>query len=191
VTTETKQRLTIEEYLALERASEERHDYLDGEMLLMRGGNLHHSRISRNVFTSLHSQLGDGDREVFVNTMRVRTPTDLFTYPDIIVTSRNARYDDDEFDTLLEPLVIIEILSPRTEAYDRTTKLPHYRTIPSLTEIALITQDRVHIERWDRQAEGQWLVEDIEDIGRTLDLPSIDCKLPLARIYRRVVFAED
>ena len=186
MTTETKQRLTIEEYLALERASEERHGYLDGEMVVVSGGGLHHSRTSRNVFTSLHSQLRGGDREVFVNAMRVRTPTDLFTYPDIIVTSKNARYDDHEFDTLLEPLVIIEILSPRTEAYDRTTKLPHYRTIPSLTEIALITQDRVHIERWERQAEGQWLVEDIEDIGRTLDLPAVGCTLALSDVYDRV-----
>lgn len=186
MTTSTKQRLTIQEYLVLERASEERHDYLDGEMFVVGVFNLCHSRISRNVFTSLHRQLGDGDREVFVNAMRVRTPTDFFTYPDIIVTFENARYDDAELDTLLEPLVIVEILSPRTEAYDRTTKLAHCRTIPSLTEIALIDQDRIHVERWDRQPDGRWLVEKIEDVGRTLDLLSIGCTLALSDVYDRV-----
>jgi Uma2 family endonuclease len=188
--TEPNQRLTIAEYLALERASELKHDYLDGEMFAMTGASRSHNRIVLNLGIELDAQLQDRDCEVFVNEMRVRTPTDLFTYPDAVVSCWRSRFDDSNLDTLLTPVVIFEVLSPSAESYDRTTKLSHYRTIPSLAEVAFIAQDRIHVEHWIRQADAQWLVREIEDLGQDLDLPSIHCKLPLARVYRRV-FAGD
>jgi|SRR5215213_10123537 len=189
--TEPNPRLTIAEYLALERASEIKHDYLEGEMFAMTGASRPHNRIVLNLGIDLDAQVQDRDCDVYVNEMRVRTPTDLFTYPDAVVSCWKARFDDSALDTLLTPVVIFEVLSHSTESYDRSTKLPHYQTIHSLAEIVLIAQDRVHVERWARQNGGWRLIEEIEDLRKTLDLPSIDCKLPLARIYRRVVFAED
>lgn len=188
--TEPTRHLSITEYLALERASQTKHEYLDGEMFAMSGASRQHNRIAVDTGTYLAVQTEDRGCEVFLSDMRIRTPSDLYTYPDISVVCGEARFEDAEFDTLLNPIVIFEVLSRSTQSYDRGTKLSHYMTIPSLAEIVLIAQDRVHVEHWVRQADGQWLVRELENLGQDLDLPSICCKLPLARIYRRV-FAED
>lgn len=188
--TEPTRHLSITEYLVLERASEMKHEYLDGEMFAMTGASRNHNRIAVDTGTDLAAQTEDQGCEVFICDMRIRTPSDLFTYPDISVVCSEARFEDTELDTLLNPVVIFEVLSRSTESYDRSTKLSHYRTIPSLAEVVFIAQDRAHVEQWVRQADGQWLVREIDGMGKNLDLPSIHCTLPLARIYRRV-FAED
>lgn len=184
--TEPTRHLSIAEYLALERASETKHEYLDGEMFAMTGASRNHNLVSGNAFASFHSQLKGRRCEAYHGDMRVRTGDNLFTYPDVVVVCGPPQFDDTELDTLLNPTLLIEVLSKSTESYDRGAKLIHYRTTPSLTEILLIAQDRAHIERWERQADSQWLVEDIDDIGRTLDLPSIGCTLALSDVYDRV-----
>lgn len=180
-------RLTIQEYLTLERQAETRSDYLDGEMFAMSGASRKHNLISGNVFAALHGQLAGRNCEIYAADMRVRTPGDLFTYPDVAAVCGEPRFEDEEVDTLLNPVLIIEVLSKSTEAYDRLTKLDHYRMISSVTEIVLVAQDRPRIEHWRRQGDGQWLVEDIEDLGRTIELASIHCRLPLETIYQRVL----
>jgi Uma2 family endonuclease len=184
---EPRQRLTIQDYLTLERQSETRSDYLDGEMFAMTGASRQHNRIVLNLAFSLDSQLGEKGCEVFASEMRVRTPTNLFTYPDVAVACGEVRYEDSEIDTLLNPIVVIEVLSKSTEAYDRVTKLAHYKTIPSLAEILLIAQNQPHVEHWMRQPDDRWLVEERNEVGQTLDLPSIGCTLAMAEIYRRVI----
>ncbi len=185
--TDPKQRLTVQEYLTLERQSETRNDYLAGEMLSMTGASRKHNLITANILAALHSQLADRACEVYASDMRVRTPSGLFTYPDVVAVCGEPRFDDNEFDTLLNPALVVEILSRSTEAYDRLTKLDHYRTIPSLDEILFVAQDRPHVEHWLRQEDGRWLIEEIDDLDRSLDLPSLRCTLALRTVYRRVI----
>lgn len=182
---EPRRRLTIESYLAFERQAETRHEYLDGEIVAMTGASRRHNRITLNIALALESQLEDRDCEVFVNEMRVLTPTRLFAYPDVVVACGPARFDDSEFDTLLNPILIVEVLSKSTEAYDRITKLSHYRSIPSLAEVLLVAQDGVHVEQLIRQPGNEWLFRESDDLETSLDLPSLGCRLDLRRVYRK------
>lgn len=183
---EPKQRLTIEEYLAFERQSETRNDYLDGEIFAMTGASRSHNRITLNIALALEMALGERDCEVFANEMRVLTPTHLFTYPDIVVACSPIQFDDSELDTLLNPALVVEVLSKSTEAYDRVTKLSHYRTIPSLSEVLLVAQDKVHVEQFIRQNETEWLFRESDDFEKSLELPSLGLNLDLRRVYRKV-----
>lgn len=184
--TDPKQRLTVQDYLILERRAETKSDYLDGETFAMTGASRKHNLISMNVAASLHAQLAGSPCEVYASDMRVRTPTDLLTYPNVVAVCGEPRFNDGEFDTLLNPILVAEVLSPSTQAYDRLTKLDHYRTIPSLAELAFIAQDRPWVEHWLRREDGRWLIEELADLGRLLDLPCVRCRLPLEAIYRRV-----
>jgi Uma2 family endonuclease len=183
--TEPHQRLTIQEYLALERQSETKNDYLDGEMFAMSGASREHNLVCGDIFGSLLVQLKGSGCEVYASDMRVRTPDDLLTYPDVVVVCGERRFDDSLVDTLLNPILIVEVLSKTTEAYDRLTKLEHYRTTPSLSEILLVAQDRPRVEHWIRQGD-RWGFEDIQDLEATVELPSIRCTLPLKTAYGRV-----
>ena len=179
-------RLSIPEYLAFERQAETKSDYLEGEIFAMAGASRQHNRIVLNLALALETQLEERDCEVFTSEMRVRTPTDLFTYPDVVVVCGPARFDDSDLDTLLNPIVVIEVLSKSTEAYDRVTKLSHYRTIPSLQEILLVAQDKVNVEQLVRQTGSEWLFREVADLELGVELPSIRCALTLRRVYRRV-----
>ena len=185
--TEPKQRLTIQEYLILERQSETKSDYFEGEMFAMTGASREHNLIGVNITSSIHTQLADSACEVYSHDMRVRTPDDLLTYPDVVAVCGEPHFGDGEFDTLLNPTLIVEVLSKSTEVYDRLTKLEHYRTIPSLAEILLVAQDRPRVEHWVRQGDGRWVVEDSQDLAAVIELPSINCRLPLAAVYKRVL----
>jgi Uma2 family endonuclease len=184
--TDPQRRLTIPEYLAFERRGEMKSDYLEGEIFAMAGASRQHNRITLNVALALETQLETRDCEVFASEMRVRTPTDLFTYPDVVVACGPARFEDSELDTLLNPVLIVEVLSKSTEAYDRVTKLAHYRTLPSLREVLLMAQDKVHVEQLVRQAGSEWLFREIDDLAASLELPSVGCSLSLRRVYRKV-----
>jgi Uma2 family endonuclease len=187
MTSEPKRRYSVEDYLALERQAERKSEYLDGEIFAMAGTSRKHGLVAGNVFAALHAQLRDRECEAFTADMRVRIPaTDLFTYPDIVVVCGEPRFDDEELDILLNPTLIVEVLSPTTADYDRGTKFAHYRTLPSLREYLLLAQDRVHAEHWLRQEAGSWLFTETDDASATLGLPSIGCRLPLAEAYAKV-----
>ncbi len=184
---EPKQRLTIESYLTFERQAETRHEYLDGEIFAMAGASRIHNLIVGNTFAAIHNQLKGRPCEPYTDNMRVRTPSsDLFTYPDVVIACEEPKFEDSELDTLLNPTLIVEVLSPSTEGYDRGIKSERYRSIPSLTEYVLVAQDRVHVEHYVRQAGDRWLLEELSDLGQTLELPSIGCRLALSEIYERV-----
>ena len=143
--------ITVEEYLAFEGASLEKHEYLDGRIYAMSGAMPNHNRVSANVLASLHAQFRGRGCEVFGSDMKVRVPaTGLYTYPDVTALCGEARFDPGDQGVLLNPSVIVEVLSPSTEAYDRGTKFSHYRKIDSLREYVLIAQDRVRVERYAR-----------------------------------------
>lgn len=181
-----QQRLTIEEYLAFERSSETRHDYFEGEIFDMAGTSRRHSLISGNIFREIGNQIrGRRTCEVHSESLRVRTPKDLFTYPDVVVVCGEPKFADSEFDTLLNPTVIVEVLSPSTAGYDRNTKSLAYRAIPSVTEYVLVAQERIFVEHLVRQPEG-WFLRELTSLEQILELRSIDCRLPLRDIYERV-----
>jgi Uma2 family endonuclease len=184
---EPNRRLSPEEYLALERQSEVKHEFLNGEIFARPGANLQHNTIVSNVAGILYSQLHGRPCEAFISDMRLRVDaTGLYTYPDIVVVCGEPRLTDAELDTLLNPTLIVEVLSPSTEAYDRGKKFAHYRTIESLAEVVLISQEQVEVERFSRQPEGGWLLLEANRLEDRLPLPSIGCELPLSAVYERV-----
>lgn len=184
---EPRKRLTVAEYLALERQAEVKSEYHAGETFAMAGASRKHGLVSGNVFASLHAQLRDRPCEAFAADMRVQVPaTELFTYPDVVVVCGEAEFLDDDLDTLLNPTLIVEVLSPSTADYDRGGKFAHYRTLASLREYLVLAQDRVHAEHWVRQDGDRWVLAETGDPQAVLTLPSIGCTLALADAYAKV-----
>lgn len=181
-------RFTPKEYLAFERRSEFKSEYVGGEIVAMTGSSRRHNLIAGNLFATLHSQLKKNRScELFANDMRVRVPVeDMYAYPDVVVACGEPRFEDNELDTLLNPVLIVEVLSKSTESYDRGTKSAAYRTLPSFTEYLVVAQDQVHVEHSMRQPDGAWLLTETDDLGAALALPSVGCTLLLADVYDRV-----
>ena len=186
---------TPAEYLAFERQQvDAKHEYLDGQLLPMAetiqdmaGASLAHNRIVSNLVISLGTQMRGRSCDVFGSDMRIHVPaTGLYTYPDITALCDAPQFADDHLDTLLNPSVIIEVLSPTTEAYDRGLKFDHYRSIETLQTYVLMAQDRAHIETFQRQASG-WLLTDIKGLETRIRLEAIACELTLADVYARVL----
>jgi Uma2 family endonuclease len=186
-------RMTEAEYLAFDRASDVKHEYYRGEIFAMSGASRKHNVISGNTYASLHAQLRGRPCEKYQAEMRVRVArTRLYTYPDITVVCGEPHFADNEFDTLLNPTLLVEVLSPSTERYDRGRKFQHYREIDSLREYVLIAQDQPRIERFLRQDDGTWLLSDASGLEGRIELASIGCTLALADVYEQVTFeAED
>jgi Uma2 family endonuclease len=184
--------MTEAEYLTFERASKSKHEFIAGEVFAMVGASEAHNLISVNVITALNNQLRTRPCKIYPSDMRVKVAdTRLYTYPDIIVVYGNAEFADSHFDTLVNPTVIFEILSPSTERYDRGKKFQDYRELPSLREYVLISQDSPRIERFLLQAQGTWELLDAKGLDATLDLTSIACTLALAEVYAKVTFTPD
>jgi Uma2 family endonuclease len=191
--------LTIEEYLALERTEAERHEYLDGCVYAMAGESPDHGRICVNLTRRLAEQLDSSGCEVFSKDLKVRcgpTPRPgqsmqgLFAYPDLVVVCGALQFHDQVQDVVVNPRVILEVLSPSTEAFDRGEKFHRYRRwLPTLTDYVLVAQDRPVIDHYHRTETGQWVVDILEGLSAQLHLPSIGCTVPLAEVYERLVFA--
>ena len=180
--------VTPEEYLLLERASEEKHEYFRGEIFAMTGASENHNIVVGSTYAALYIQLRKRPCQIYPSDMRVRIPsTGLYTYPDISIVCGIPEFEDDVLDTLLNPTVIIEVLSSSTEQYDRGKKFQHYRTIESLREYILIAQDSYRIEHFERK-DNQWILTDAKTLSSVLDLRSIDCSLALGDVYEKVSF---
>ncbi|HEY8602461.1 MAG TPA: Uma2 family endonuclease [Thermomicrobiales bacterium] len=179
--------MSVEEYLEFERTSETKHEYYGGEVLAMARASYDHNTIVGNVFAGLRAQLRGKPCRVNFSDIRVQIPDSrLFIYPDLTVVCGQPQFRDERRDVLLNPKVIIEILSPSTESHDQGKKFQHYRTIESLDEYVLIAQDAPRIEHFVRQANDRWLFSEAIGIDATLALPTIDCTLPLAEVYQEV-----
>jgi Uma2 family endonuclease len=179
---------TEESYLAFERASDIRHEYVHGEVYAMAGASVKHNFITQNIASSLHSQLRGKPCAATTSDMRVKTPTRMYSYPDVVIICGKPELDDSQYvDTLLNPTLIVEVLSPSTEAFDRGKKFTHYQSMPSLQEYLLVAQDEARVEHLRRQADGKWLLESYIHLTDSLLLPSIDCTLALADVYDKVV----
>ncbi len=182
---------TVEEYLAFERGSEEKHEYYAGEIFAMSGASREHNLIVTNTIVTLGSQLGSNPCEVYPSDMRVKVNAIKYTYPDVSVVCGEPRFVDGEFDTLLNPTVIIEVLSDSTEDYDRGTKFKHYMGIDSLQVYVLIAQNEVRIDHCTRQSDGDWRISVSNTLEAAIQLSSINCPILLADVYRKVTFASD
>lgn len=186
--TQPKTFLPVEDYLAGERVSDTKHEYYAGEVFAFAGGSEQHNLIAGNVYASLHSQLRKRSCTVYPSDMRVSIPrTGLYTYPDVVAVCGAAQFEDQERDTLLNPTIIVEVLSPSTEMYDRGKKFQNYRTINTLAEYLLVAQDAYRIEHYVRQPDQQWLLSEATSLDQTIELPSITCSLALADVYEKVL----
>ena len=187
--------LTPAEYITLERkavpdADTVRSEYVKGKIIAMSGASFAHNLITANIAAGLHTRLKGSGCVVFVSDMRISVPSARsYFYPDVGVICEKPRFEDDVFDTLLNPKVIVEVLSPATEAYDRGEKRLYYLQLQSLEEYILVSQDRVNIERYIRKPD-EWTYTYFQELAQQLPLTSIQCELPLQEIYEHVTFPE-
>ncbi len=184
--------MTETEYLEFERASELKHEYLYGEVFAMSGASEAHNLICTSTSFTLYGQLRRRSCKVYQSDMRVRVKaTGIYTYPDLSIVCGEAQFMDDALDTLINPTILIEVLSPSTERYDRGRKFQQYREIASLREYVLIAQDSPRIERFLRKDDGKWELSDAKGLDAKIELPSIGCTLALAEVYEQVDFSND
>lgn len=176
---------TVKSYLAFEEASDVRHEYVDGYVYAMAGVSRQHDLITGNVFATLHAQLKDSPCEVHTGDMRVRVNAEVYAYPDVSVVCDKPQFGDEKPDTLLNPTVIFEVLSPTTERFDRGKKSAGYRAMPSLQEYVLIAQDEVRIEHYVRQSDHTWLFAEYTLLDGQIMLKSLDCTLSIVDVYAK------
>jgi Uma2 family endonuclease len=182
--TEPVRHLSPQDYLAFERRAETKHEYVGGEVFAMAGASPRHNLIVANIVADLVAQLRSGPCRTFPSDQRVAvSPDGPFYYPDIVALYEEPRLLEPERDTLLNPEVVIEVLSPSTEAFDRGLKFSHYREIPSLREVVFVAQDAVRVEHFARREDGQWLFSDHAGLEAVVELPALGCRLELARVY--------
>ena len=183
--------LTVAEYLAIEREAAFKSEFYDGEMLAMAGASPPHNIIKDNVIGELHSQLKGGPCRSYSSDQRVKvTPTGLYTYPDIVLVCGLPQYDPADPNTLTNPQVILEVLSPETAEYDRGTKFRHYQQLASVQEVVFISQDAMKVERFVRQPGESWLLTTFDDPTGPFALVSVPVTVLLADVYRNVVLPE-
>ena len=181
---------TPEEYLAWERLQPEKHDYHDGDVFGMAGATFEHNQIVANVIGELRSLLRQKPCKVCAPDLRIKVPaTGLYTYPDVSVVCDRPEFEDDQLDTLLNPLLLVEVLSASTEDYDRGTKFTNYRTIPALRDYVLLSTERVLVEYHTRKEDSSWLLREFR-AGQRFHLESIGCELIVDELYLKVFDAQ-
>jgi Uma2 family endonuclease len=184
---EPQRKWTIADYLAYDRESEIRHEFYGGEIFAMSGASRKHNLVNGNVYAALRPQVSSRGCEIYASDMRIRIPaTDLCTYPDVVVVCGEPRFEDEKEDTLLNPTLIVEVLSPSTEDYDHGKKFAHYRTLPSLQLYVMVAQDEVRVELFERRQDGRWILSEVRDVGAALELSAAGAKLALSEVYHRV-----
>ena len=181
--------LPPEEYLNREKDAEFRSEYFRGEMFAMAGASANHNLIVLNAGASLREQLKKKPCRVYPSDLRLRIETtSLYTYPDLSVVCGEPKLETNGVDVLLNPVVLVEVLSDSTEAYDRGKKFEHYRTIPSLKHYVLIAQDRHSIDCFSRKPDGSWVLTSCQALDEKVELEAIDSQLAAAEVYDKVVF---
>lgn len=184
--------LTPEEYLAIEREAEHKSEYHGGQIYALTGATQKHNRIVANLIGELYNQFKGSSCSVYPSDMRIQVErSGPYVYPDVVVTCGEEKFLDDQGDVLLNPTVVIEVLSKSSEEYDHGTKAMLYRQIPSLTNYVVIAQTRPMIELWERQTHTKWLFSEIKGLDATMHLPAVEASLLLSDIYNRVTFPED
>lgn len=186
---EEKKHYPPEEYLELEVNSEERHQYIDGEIILMTGGLPNHNRITGNFYAALNFALKRQPYDVFITDQRLWIPRQrIYTYPDVMLIQGELQLQEGRRDTITNPIMIAEVLSDSTEAYDRSGKFAAYRTIPSFQEYVLIDQYSFHVEQYYRTEPRKWIFSEYDGEAAILSLNSVPFEITLADLYDKVNF---
>ncbi len=179
--------MTSEEYLALQRTAEYKSEYFEGEMFAMAGASERQVSLVANLMYLLVGQLKGRPCKAYANDLRLKvTPTGLYTYPDILVVCGTPRFADEQHDTLLNPIVLMEVLSESTETYDRGKKFDHYRALPSVSDYFLIAQNQHKVEHFARQADNRWLCAAHTSLDAVVEITAIACALLLRDVYDKV-----
>ena len=182
----TKKLITPDEYLALEEKADHKSEYYNGEIFAMSGASNNHNLITGNVHAALHQLLAKRPCRTYVSDMRLLTsPKGLYTYPDVMVVCGKIEFAPKRDDTIMNPIVLVEVLSDSTQAYDRGEKFALYRKIPALQEYIMISQYKPYIEHYRREGHF-WVLETLETMDSILTLPSLECEIPLAVMYEKV-----
>lgn len=178
-----------EEYLTLEEAAEFRSEYYDGQIFPMAGGTPNHNRIAVNLGSALNVALADQDYDVFISDMRLWIPRiGLYTYPDVMVVAGDLEFAEGRKDTIINPLLIVEVLSDSTKNYDRGEKFEFYRTLPAFREYILVDQYKIHVEQFSKTENSKWMLSEFNDMNMVISLASTSLDIPLSIIYKRVSF---
>lgn len=179
---------SADEYLRLERDAETRSEFWAGEIFALAGASEKHNLIVTNLVITLGTQLRGKPCTLYANALRVEIQSKYhYTYPDVVVVCGETKFADNEQDTLQNPTLFIEVLSPSTASYDRGDKFESYRTLPSLKTYLLIAQDRCHVERFERQGDGRWMLSEYKGLEDTVTLETIGCELELLEVYDKVL----
>jgi Uma2 family endonuclease len=181
---------TPEDFLTAERSSPHKHEYVGGRIYAMAGANDRHNAIVSSSNIALGGQLRKRPCVTYTQDMKVQTPSGMFAYPDLVVVCGDPQFRDAKRDVLLNPMVIIEVLSPSTEKRDRGEKFHHYRSIPSFQEYVLIKRNRIQIEHFTRQPDNSWRLVIYTAADSVITLHSIDCTLVVGEVYEKVGFGE-
>jgi Uma2 family endonuclease len=186
----TEQRFyTPAEYLALEAAADSKSEYIDGLIIPMAGGTTNHNRIALNISSALNFAFREINYEVFIGDVRLWIPQRrIYTYPDVMVIASEPTYFENRTDTILNPQVIVEVLSKSTQGYDRESKFDAYRTIPSFQEYLLIDQMQIHVEQFFKTGEKRWVMQEYDETDAQLRLATAPFQIDLADLYRKVQF---
>jgi Uma2 family endonuclease len=189
---EPRRKYTLEEYFDLERSSNERYEYWDGDVFCMSGVSDAHDQIEGNTSYALRRLLEGKQCRVFTANMRIKVPSlPPYRYADVSALCAQAVFEKiGGVDVLTNPMLIVEVLSESTEAYDRGDKFTHYKSIPSLREYLLIAQHRPHITQYVKQESGSWSYQEVNTLSEEVHLPSVDCVLTLNEVYQGVTFPE-
>jgi len=179
---------TLQDYFALERTSDTRHEYVDGEIWAMAGETPAHNRIAGNIYVALETAFGTRPCVSFIENIRTRVTSSRYRYPDIAALCGEAQFDQERPPSLLNPSVIFEVLSPSTEDNDRGEKFNEYRQLETLSDYLLIAQDKIEVAHYARQSARQWMVTIYGELEDKLVLSSLEVTLTLADVYRKIVF---
>jgi Uma2 family endonuclease len=182
-------RYSPEEYLAIEVASAERHEYRDGEIIVMAGGLPNHNQVAGNIYATLNFALRGKPYQAFVTDQRLWIPSKrLYTYPDVIVTPMPLVLQEGRKDTLVNPLLIVEVLSESTADYDRGDKFAAYRSIPGFEEYLLVSQSSQQIAHYVKRTEKKWDFQAYDETDTVVQLETVGVELAIGDIYDKVEF---
>ncbi len=184
-----QQYYTPEEYLELEEAADYKSEYIDGKIIPMAGGTIDHNRISLNLSAALNFAFRQQDYDVFMGDVRLWMPQKrTYTYPDVMILSGEPEFFNTRQDIILNPQIIVEVLSKSTRGYDREGKFETYRTIPTFQEYILIDQNRIHIDQFSKTSKKQWVLREYDEEDKAIALASIPFEISLKDLYNKVKF---
>jgi Uma2 family endonuclease len=184
--------LSVEEYFRIEETALRKSEYFNGEMTEMPGVSREHTLIVTNLVATLATQLRDRPYEVYSSELRLKvSSTDLYTYPDVIVSDAEPAFEDRGAETFLNPILLVEVLSKSTESNDRGRKFLHYQRVSSLQEYVLVSQNEFRVEQYVRQSDGKWLYTKTTDPNGHVVFESVACRVSLEGLYHRVKFRKD